>query len=149
MASDGETVRLVTDMLDQMQCRRVSGDPIEVAGHGINQLFHTRAPGDTLGNTNQRNVRNTKFIKHFPGNVQLALTTVDEHQVRAFALTCHHAFISARQNLAHGSIVITAGNTLDIVKQVVAFQRPILVENHAGCDRVFTMAMTDVKALHT
>src|SRR3546814_9326547 len=72
VAGNGETVRLVAHLLDQVQRRRVCGKRelvsriVEVKG------FQPRLARHTLGHAEQDQIRNGQFFENFTRHVQMA-----------------------------------------------------------------------------
>lgn len=73
VAGDGETVRFVTYLLDQVQRRRI-GRQGELVG-GIVQVegFQPRLAGHALGHAEQDQTGDRQFLEHLLGHGQLPL----------------------------------------------------------------------------
>ncbi|MNG30434.1 hypothetical protein D3C84_1160500 [compost metagenome] len=82
MPGDGKAVRLVADLLDQVQCRRIRrqgelvGCIVEVEG------FEAWLAGDALGDAKQNQLRHCQFPEHFLRHGELAFATVHQQNVR-------------------------------------------------------------------
>ena len=64
----------------------------------------------------------------------------------SLALGIGHGFVSTGEHLAHGGIVVAAGDAFDVEAAVVAALHFVMMKHHARCLGVLSTSVRDVKA---
>ncbi len=146
VAGNGETVRLVAHLLDQVQRWRVCGKRELVSRIVEVKSLQSGFAGHTLGYPEQDQFRYGQLFEYLASHVELPLAAIDQQNVRQLALTLRGLAETPGQRLVHRRIVIARGNTLDVVASIVRLQRPLRPEDHAGRHRRLAAGMADVEA---
>ncbi|KAG1539521.1 hypothetical protein G6F50_014490 [Rhizopus delemar] len=146
MAGDGEAVRLVAHLLDELQ-RRIGRTRPQFAPIWHHQRFVAGAAFHALGHTYQQHPFHAEVGQRGLGLRQLAGATVDQQYVRQHALLFHGTAEAAVDGLAHGGVVIARLDTADVEAAILRAHRPSSIEPHAGGHGGFAEGMTDVEAL--
>src|SRR5437660_9649119 len=100
MSLNGESVRLVANLLQQVQSRVVRGQMQRRFAVGENYLFQSGLALRTLRDTDQFRGMQALFGEHFGSDADLSLAAVDDQEVRRRILSRHDARCSTRQRLA-------------------------------------------------
>ncbi|MNV49128.1 hypothetical protein D3C71_1410710 [compost metagenome] len=174
-AGDGKAVRLVADLRHQHQRGRVLAQIDLLTPIGKNQFFQAHLAALALFHAHDARDIQPQRGEHLARHPYLALATIDQHQVgqarhalgldgafgtlgvlrrgggkvdaTRFARGLDHLAVAARQHLAHGGIVVTAGDALDLVAAVFAALHLVVVEHHARRLGGFARRVRDVKTL--
>ena len=149
MGGDGETMRLITDVLQQMQGRRFGFQYQFLTAAAKKQGLLPCLAADTLGDADQLHALDIQFRKHDLGLGELTLAAVDQQNIGQPRFALLQADIAAFQRLFHGGVIISGRNVLDIETPVIAFQGAVLIEDHTGGHRGFSGTVTDIETFQT
>src|SRR4051794_4456742 len=81
MAGDGEAMRLVTNLLDQMESGMIGGETQRLLATGDDQLLEARLALFTLGNADDGDRSQAQFLQPLTCLRDLALSPIDQDQV--------------------------------------------------------------------
>ena len=159
MVGDGESVRLVTHPLQQIQALAVArhDDRVRLGGHP--HLFQP------LGQADHRDVGDAELLEHGAGRIDLGRTAVDDVQIGRVGEPAGFPFRgkqirivlvaqvpqeAAAGHLGDGGDVVGSalpGGFLDPEVAVVGFARQAVLEDHQRAHHVGALHVADVDAL--
>ena len=144
MEGDTETVRLVADLLQDFQRLGVA---IDEKGIGIAHPDDLLQP---LGQADDRQLLGqAQFRQRLVRKIQLALAAVDDNQLRQIVrILSQHPAVAPVDDLLHRSVVVRPDDGLDLEPAVIFLGRLPVAEHHAGSDRIGTLDVGVVEALH-
>src|SRR5450631_3976777 len=145
VSCDRKAMRLVAHALDQMQGMGVRGQQNRRVPARQVQLLLARAPVRALRDADQRDTADTELSKRLVGFGQLPFAAVDQQYIGSREFAVAHASVAPRQRLVHRGIVIARLDIRDIEAPVIALQRPLHAEHHAGSHRIGASGVTDVE----
>ena len=127
---------------------------------GKDQLFQANLAALAFFHTHNARHIETQFRKDFTRHADLAFAAIDQHQIgqarllasqlcaTCLALCIGHGFVATREDLAHGGIVVAAGDAFDIEAAVIAALHLVMMKDDAGRLGVLSTGVRDVKALN-
>src|ERR1700687_2199421 len=146
MSLNGESVRFVANLLQQVQSRIVRRQMQRRFAVGENYLFQSGFALGALRDTYQFRSMQALFGKHFGSNADLSLAAVDDQQVRRRILAGKDARSAARQRLAQRSVFVPRRFRLDVEAPVLAGLHRQAIEDDTARDRGTAHGVTDVEA---
>ena len=141
---DGETVRFVAHLLDEMETGMVLGKP-EFTAVGKNQGFESGLARFTLGNAKQQHVGETEFGHGFDRAGNLPLSAVDQEQVGQHAVLLDALVEALGECGAHRGVVVAGGDAGDVVAAVVGFFQVVAFVDDVRRDGGFAHRVRDVE----
>src|SRR3989344_3108642 len=147
VAGDGKPVRLVADLLDQVQRRRIRWQYSGPARTGQEKLFLARLALAPLGHAHERHTFDLQFFQYAPYHTDLALAAVDQQQVRQFTFALLQAPVAALDCLAQGGVIVAGLDAFDVETPVIRFYRPFQIEHDARRHRRLALRMADIETL--
>src|SRR5450432_1641254 len=105
MPRDREAVRLVADLLDQVQRRMIGRQATRLFLARDEELLHAGLALHTLGHADHADVMQAEVLHHRLRSVDLPEAAVDEDQVRCLALALRELAVAHAQRIAHRTIV--------------------------------------------
>ena len=168
-------MRLVADLRDQHQRRRVAAQGHLVAPVGEHQLLEADLASFALLDAGDQAEVEAQFLEHLARHADLAPAAVDQHQVgqaqfgpgdqRGIARLGSRFVargvggldapgdlrgqlaVAPHQHLTHGGVVVAAGDALDVVTAVLRTLHLVILEHHAGCLSRLAGRVADVETL--
>ena len=147
MALDGEAVRLVANLLQQVQPRMVRRQRERLVAVGKDDLLEAGLALGALGDANEQRAVHSLLSQHVGSDADLTLAAVDHQQVGRRILAGHDARDAARQSFAERRIVVAACRRLDVEAPVFPALHGEAIEDHAACHGRFAHGVTHVEAL--
>src|SRR5262249_47202789 len=142
---DREAMRLVTDVLDQVQTGMIGRQPQRALADP--ELLEPGLALRTLGDPDEGDVREPDLRDRGPCRTDLALASVDEDCVGRDALPARDPPVAARERLVQRAVVIARRQALDVVAAVFAPAHVHPIVHHARGDRRLAHRVADVEAL--
>jgi len=107
MPLDGETVRFVADLLDQVQTRVIRSrcKRIDAARH--EQLLLSRPARFPFGDRGQCHVAQSEFREDVDGHRQLSLAAVDQDEIRHLAFARDELPVAAGERVTQRGVIIS------------------------------------------
>src|SRR5712664_2146489 len=114
MPDDGKAVRLVADRLDEVQAR-MRGRKLQGARPGLqDQLLHAGLALRPFRDAYDAGLVQAKLDERSARRAHLSSSAVDQDEVRNPARLRRNALVAARQDLAHGSVVVPWRDVADV-----------------------------------
>src|SRR5215831_10567957 len=113
---DGEAVRLVADVLDQVQPGMIGRQPERTLADP--QLLEPGLALRALRDADQRDIREADLGERGLRRADLPLAPVDENRVGRHALPARDPSIAARERLVERAVVVARREALDVVAAV-------------------------------
>ena len=139
---DGETVRLVANLLDEVQQRRMArqADRLVFLPEHVEDFLFLGDGGDGL-------VDDFEFLEGFGGGVQLAEAAVDQDQAGHGPPSRPAGGVTAVDDFAHGGEIVVAPFAADDELAVVGFLHAAVFPDDHGGHGVGALDVGDVEAL--
>src|SRR5262249_687770 len=142
---DREAVRLVADVLDQVETGMIGRQPERTLADP--QLLQPGLALRTLGDADEGDVGKPDLGERRPRRPDLPLAPVDEDRVGRDALPARDASVAARERLVERAVVVARREALDVVAAVFAPAHVHPIVHHARRDRRLAHRVADVEAL--
>ena len=140
---DAEAVGFVTDLHQDFQRPGVTVQEQRVRVVHPDHEFHTLGKAD-----DHQPVHQSEFGQSLAGELQLAFSAIDHHQLRQVVRSLHeHTGVTAVDHLLHRSEVIGPDDRLDLELTVILLGRHSVTENHTGSHRIGSLDVGVVEAL--
>jgi len=117
-AGDRKPVRLVPDLCDQHQRLGFTTEHKRRTIVGKHEFLEADLAILAFRDADQHARVQPEFLEHLPGDHDLPLAAVDQHQLRKNAFATCHGRKAPRQHLAHGRVVIPRLDPLDVVATI-------------------------------
>ena len=159
-AGDGKAVCFVADLGDQHQRSRVLAEVDLLAPVGKHQLFQAHLASLALLDTDDARDIEAQRGEHLARHADLALAAINQHQVgqartarrelgtARFALRLSDLAVTPLQHLAHGGVVVTSGDAINVEAAVLAALHLVVLKHHARRLGGFARRMRDVETLN-
>src|SRR3954463_9263537 len=147
MSQDGEAVRLVADLLDEME-PGVGRRKLEAALLRLeDQLLHPRFALRALGHAHDAHLVQTQISQDCGGYAGLAFSAVDQDEIGDFAALLAHALVAPLEDLTHRGVVVARRDAADVEAAVVGLLHLLPVVYDARGHGRLAHGMADVEAL--
>ena len=118
---DREAVRLVADLLDEMQARMRRRELQRARLRFEDQLFLSGLALGPFGHADHADLVQAQIMQDCSSDAHLPLAAVDQDQVRDLACLGGHALVAPRQHLLHGGVVVARRDVADVEAPVFGF----------------------------
>src|SRR5262245_4418420 len=119
VADHGEAVRLVANLLDEMQAG-MRGRELEAALLGFeDELLHAGFALGALRHAHDAGLVQPQVGQCGPRRADLPSSAVDQDEVRDLAALCAYALVAALEHLAHGGVVVARRDAADVEAPVL------------------------------
>ncbi len=144
VVGDGESVALITDLLDDVEHggSAVEDDGVVLLTVDVDNFF-------TFGDGGEGLAGEPDFHERVGSGVQLAEASVDEDERRHGFFVVVETLVAAMDDLSHGGEVVYAGDGFDLELAVVCFLHGTLFPHDHGGDGFGALDVRDVEALDT
>src|SRR4051812_38907564 len=114
MPDDRKPVRLIADLLDEMQAG-MRWRELEAACLGLDdELFHAGLAFRSFRHADDRHLVEPQVGEHGPRDADLAFTAVDQHEIGNLAAFGGDARVAALEYLAHRRVVVAGRDVTDV-----------------------------------
>ncbi len=148
MAGDGEAVRFVADLDDEMERGRLSTQSQAFAHVRKDQRLETGLAPLAFRYTHHYHRLQPDLGKDRTRGADLTLAAVDQDQIRAHALARRNLAIPPLQRLTHRREVVTRRDAVDVVAAIFGTLHGAGFAYHAGRHRGLAHGVADVEALN-
>ena len=131
MPRNGETMRLVADLLDKAQGGRLRAQYKGAFAACQEDLFLTRSAVPPLGLSPDVDTFYLQFVKHADRFSKLSFATVYQQKIGECRLAPLDSRVAAHQRLAQRPVVIPRSDLGDVESPIICLDCPLAPENNA------------------